>query len=156
MALASVARAVEASPFASWAAESALAYPVANVVHLLGLVLVVGGIGLVDLRLLGLFRKLPLEPLARALTPLAVAGLILMAASGSILFAADAAALAASGTFRLKLMLIAVALTNAAIFRLWIGRTLADPPGTAMRLSALASLALWMSVATMGRMIAYR
>ena len=155
MALVALARIVAASPFASWAAGSAFAYPLANVVHLFGLVLLVGGIAIVDLRLLGLFPRLPLEPLARALTPLAVVGLILLAASGSVLFAADAAALATSATFRTKLLLISLALANALAFRLAFGRSAPEPVPVTARLMGLASLLLWLSTATMGRMIAY-
>src|SRR3546814_5025686 len=39
-------------------------------IYLFGLVLLVGSIGIVDLRLVGAFRALPLASLARALTPL--------------------------------------------------------------------------------------
>jgi hypothetical protein len=153
LALAWAAEAIGGTTFATWAAESSYAYPAANVVHLLGLVLLLGGIGLVDLRLLGLFRSLPLQPLARALTPLGISGLILLAGSGFVMFAADTA-VAASGTFRTKLLLITVALVNAAAFRIVYGRT-ADPAPMPARLLAAASLLLWLLVGYHGRMIAY-
>jgi len=114
-----------------------------------------GGIGLVDLRTIGLFRSLPLQPLSRALVPIAASGVLILAASGSILFAADAKSLAMSGTFRLKLILIALALVNVALFRLLIGAVVSDPPPLSARLLALASLLLWLGVAICGRMIAY-
>lgn len=152
--LAALAERVAASPFAEWAAGSAYAYPWANVVHVLALVLLLGGIGLVDLRLLGLFRALPLAGLARALTPLAVAGLLLLALSGSVLFAAEATDLAASGAFRLKLALIAAAVVNALAYRWRYGSMVAEP-GRVARIMALASLCLWTSIAVAGRMIAY-
>jgi hypothetical protein len=151
--LGTIAEAVAGTPFAAWAAESSLAYPAANVVHLLGLVLLLGGIGLVDLRLIGAFRALPLLPLARALTPLAVAGLGLLAASGAVMFAADTA-VADSDTFRTKLLLIAAALANALLFRRLYGHT-PDPAPAPARLMGLASLSLWLLVAYQGRMIAY-
>lgn len=157
-ALAGFAEALEALSFGIWAARSAWAYPVANVVHVLGLVLLLGGIGLVDLRLLGAFRSLPLPALSAALTPLAVAGLLLIVASGLTMFAADASAMAASGTFRQKLVLIAIALANAAAFRLAFGGRVAEwtsAPPFAARAMALASLLLWTAVAVFGRMIAY-
>ena len=69
---------VEASQLGAFARGSSWAYPAANLIHLLGLVLLVGGIGIVDLRLIGLFPALPLGPLVRALTPLALAGLTLI------------------------------------------------------------------------------
>ena len=154
MALAALAAQVADTPFADWAAGSSWAYPVANVLHLLGLVLLISGIGLVDLRLIGAFRRLPLRPLAEALTPLGVAGVLLLAASGSVLFAADTA-VANSDTFRTKLILIAVALTNAVAFRLLYGRSPAEPPPMPARLMGAASLTLWLLVGTYGRMIAY-
>ena len=126
--------------------------------HLLGLVLLVGGIGFLDLRLLGLFRALPLAPLAAALQPLAILGLLLLAAAGAVLFAADATALAQSAVFRRKLLLIGAALLNALAFTLlWRrqpGRH-ARPPSPALRAMALASLLLWLAIATHGRWIAY-
>lgn len=154
--LGALAKAIEASAFGVWA--SGAAYPFANVVHLLGLVMLVGGIGVVDLRLAGAFRMLPVAELSRALTPVALAGLALMLPSGFTMFAADAGALAGSGTFRWKLALIALALANALAFRrVWRHRlaTWDDAPPFAGRAMALASIALWLAVAWSGRMIAY-
>ena len=150
-----IAEAVAATPFAAWAAASPQAYPVANVLHLLGLVLLIGGIGLIDLRLLGAFPRLPLQPLAEALTPLGIAGVFILAASGSVLFAADAVTLAGSGTFRIKLLLIGIALINAIVFRILYRRPDAAAPAAPARLMALVSLTLWLGVATYGRLIAY-
>lgn len=152
--LETVAAAIEASQLGAFARGSSWAYPAANLLHLLGLVLLVGGIGIIDLRIAGLFRALPLEPLLRALTPLALAGLLLMAVSGPILFAADAAALAHSWAFGWKLVLIAIALVNAAAFR-WLRRGRDGEPNIPERLLAAASLILWLLVAALGRMIAY-
>jgi hypothetical protein len=149
-----LAGAVEASQLGAFARGSSWAYPIANLLHLLGLVLLIGGIGLVDLRLIGLFPALPLEPLARALTPVALAGLALMAISGPVMFAADAAALARSATFGWKLGLILAALTNALCFR-WLRRRNPGGPSGIERLMAGTSLALWLTVAALGRMIAY-
>ncbi|MDQ8756712.1 hypothetical protein RCO27_10780 [Sphingosinicella sp. LHD-64] len=155
--LAALAEAVQASQLGIWAGESPRAYPLANLVHILGLVMLVGGIGLVDLRLAGLFRALPPEALSRALTPVALTGLVLMIGSGTVLFAADTA-VAQSPVFRWKLLLIAAALVNAVAFRLlWRRRigTWAERPPIAGRAMATLSLMLWLSVGTCGRMIAY-
>jgi hypothetical protein len=145
---------VAATPFAEWAATNPYAYPWANVVHVLALVLLLGGIGLVDLRLLGAFRQLPLQPLTRALVPVAATGVLILAVSGSVLFAADPA-VARSATFQIKLTLVALALANVALFRWRFGAVTDDPPPLGARLLALTSLLLWTSVAIAGRMIAY-
>ena len=149
-----VAAAIEASALGSFARGSSFAYPLANLVHLLGLVLLIGGIGLLDLRLAGAFRSLPLATLSRALTPLALGGLLLMLLSGPVLFAADAASLVKSDLFRWKLVLIGVGLLNALVFRwLWSGED--GEPGAALRAMAAVSIALWLMVAALGRLIAY-
>lgn len=155
-ALAAFGEAVQSSPFGIWAGGDA--YPFANLIHILGLVMLVGGIGVLDLRLAGLFRRIPAAPLSSALTPIAIAGLLLMIPSGATMFAADAAALVHSATFRWKLLLIVAALINAVAFRLlWRNRIAewdADPP-LGGRLMAGVSILLWLSVASLGRWIAY-
>lgn len=156
--LGGLAEAIQASSFGVWAGESAYAYPVANLVHLLGLIMLVGGIGVVDLRLVGAFRSLPIAALSRVLTPIAIIGLLLMVPSGLTMFAADAKSMAASVTFQRKLVLIAVALANAILFRWVWSRRIADwdsAPPLGGRLMAGASLLLWLTIAAHGRMIAY-
>ena len=148
--------AVQSSPFGVWAGGDA--YPIANLVHILGLIMLVGGIGILDLRLIGLFRKIPTAALAAALTPIAIAGLLLMIPSGATMFASDASTLVNSGTFRTKLLLISLALANAVAFRfIWQGRIEQwdiDPP-IGGRVMAAASILLWLSIAALGRWIAY-
>ena len=154
--LAGAAAALQASDFGAWARGPA--YATLNVLHLLGLVLLVGGIGAVDLRLCGFGRAIPAGALCRFLTPFAVAGLFIAAASGSGLFAADAVSLYGSTTFRWKLALIALGLANAVAFRFaWRGRLDnwdQDRPILAVA-TAAASLAIWLGVGTLGRLIAY-
>jgi hypothetical protein len=149
---------LDAAGVGPWAKGSAWVYPLVNSLHLLGLVMLIGGIGVVDLRLAGFWRNLPAAALSRALTPVAIGGLVLLALSGSVLFAADGAALARSVTFHRKLVLIALALANAALFRLlWQRRVEAggEVPPPIGRTSALASLLLWLCVGALGRLIAY-
>ena len=128
-------------------------YPWINTLHLLGLVMLIGGIGIVDLRLAGAWPSLPAVQLSRALTPIAASGLVVMAITGVLLFAADGATLAASAVFRAKLILIAAALANALTFRLlWKDH----PPDTfTARAMAIVSLGLWLAVGACGRLIAY-
>ena len=71
-----LASALQGSAIAAWA--SGPVYPIANLVHLLGLVMLVGAIGIVDIRLAGGLRALPAAALSRALTPVALVGLALI------------------------------------------------------------------------------
>lgn len=146
---------LEMAGVSAWARGDPLAYPWANAFHLLGLVMLVGGIGVVDLRIAGLWRALPLDALEHALTPVALAGIGVLAVSGTILFAADGRALAGSGMFQLKLVLVALALANAAAFRFVRRRGWPGEPPLLARGMAVLSLGLWLAVGTAGRMIAY-
>jgi len=146
--------AVEGSPLAAWVGESALVYPIANTAHVLGAIMVVGAIGVVDLRVLGYGRELPTQRLWSALTPIALAGFALMVISGVLLFVADARALAGSQIFLAKLGLIVLAGLNALAFRIGWHR-LDEPPPVSAKVLAALSLGLWVSVVITGRLIAY-
>lgn len=150
--------ALEASTFAHWLRGAGLTYATVNLVHLLGLCLLVGPMLLLDLRLLGLGRHYPVPALARDLTPWLLAGLLLLLVSGSALFSADAVPLSGNRVFLVKLSLLGIALANALAFRLlWSGHLLhwdQSPPALG-RMQALLSILLWLSVAAAGRLIAY-
>ncbi len=149
---------LESSPLGEWMRTSALAYPIANVAHLLGLVLLVGPIVLLDLRLLGIGRELPLPPASRMLTRSAVVGLVLLAVAGFLMFAADAGPLIRNRIMQAKLCVIALGIANAILFRaLWnkhLPQWDAAPPLLG-RAQAVASIAIWLSAGSLGRWIAY-
>jgi hypothetical protein len=154
--LAEAAAELEASPLGVFVRETAWAYPAANVAHLLGLVMLVGAIGVVDLRVVGFWRALPLPALSRALTPVALIGLAVMVVSGPLLFAADARALVGSSVLGWKLALVGLALVNALLFRrLWPERRLGEAAPLLARVAAAASIGLWLWIGALGRWIAY-
>lgn len=149
---------LDGTGFADVARSAGWVYPLANLVHLLGLVMLIGSIGLVDLRLLGAFPALSLPVLWRSLVPLSLMGFLLLLASGSVLLAADAPALARNPAFGWKLALIALAGLNALAAWLWFAPSRLDldrPAPPALRALAALSLLLWLGVATAGRLIAY-
>jgi hypothetical protein len=134
-------------------------YPFGNVIHVLGMALLVGSILALDFRFLGFGRKhVSVEAASRLLTPLAIAGILLLVPGGLILFVADAGPLAANSLLQIKLALVVLGLANAVLFRMkWGGKTAswdADPPGLG-RAQVVASVAIWLAVPTIGRLIAY-
>ncbi|MBG0843636.1 hypothetical protein H3222_00255 [Pseudomonas chengduensis] len=149
---------LEATALGEQMRSSALLYPALNLLHLLGLVLLLGPMLLLDARLLGAGRSFPLAAVSRTLTPLAVAGLLLLLGSGVCLFAADAGPLAVDRLLQLKLLLIALGIGNALLFRrLWNAR-LANWDQAAPvlgRLQAALSLLIWLLVMSLGRLLAY-
>lgn len=156
--LAALAAALEASWLGVAMRDSTVLYPVVNIMHLLGLVLIVGGIGLLDLRLLGAARQVQLTDLYTPLTAAAALGVGLQVATGVPLFASDATALIGNSAFILKMLLLALALANAALFRLLWRARVADwdrsPPLIGLAQAAL-SLMLWVTIGVLGRLIAY-
>jgi hypothetical protein len=92
------------------------------------------------------------------LTAAAALGVGLQIATGFPLFASEATTLIGNTAFRLKMLLLVLALTNAVLFRvLWSGRV-ADwdnaPPFLGL-LQAALSLMLWVTIGALGRLIAY-
>jgi hypothetical protein len=152
------AAALEASAWALSVRDSTWIYPLANLLHLLGLTLLVGPIAVLDLRLLGIARAVEVPALSRLLTPVAITGLLLSMTSGSVLFIADATALVSNPVFLIKMSLLALGLANAIGFRLlWRGylKSWDTRPPAAGRLQAAASIVVWLGTATSGRLIAY-
>ena len=152
------AAALEASGLGVLMRESAVLYPLANIAHILGLILFAGSILLLDLRLLGLARSLPAAAAARALSPTLFVGFFMMVASGVLLFSADARPLWANPVMQIKAALIAFGIANALVFRALWNRRLPDwddtAPGVA-RLQAALSLIAWLGVAVCGRFAGY-
>jgi hypothetical protein len=135
-------------------------YPIVEIVHILGFVVLVGAAVLFDLRLLGLARHLPVTGLARYHLWWARVALLLIVPSGLLMFAAHATEMAENPAFQVKLALIVVAGLNAAIFHRGVFRSVGSwdrdivAPGGA-RLAALLSLVLWTGVISCGRLLAY-
>ncbi|MBL8565740.1 MAG: hypothetical protein JNM89_08495 [Hyphomicrobiaceae bacterium] len=149
-----------ATPVAAFVRENAWAYPLLETLHMLGLALLVGGIVLFDLRLLGRSSEIPVRRLACHILPWVWIGFAINLATGALLFSSDAAEFAANASFRVKIVLIALAGINAAVFQRFAfrdveswDRGVAAPPRA--RVLAMVSLVLWIGVVTAGRMMAY-
>lgn len=145
---------------ALWVKESTWVYPLLETAHVIGLGLLFGAIAMMDIRLLGASRFLPVKALGRHLLPAAWVGFSINAVSGALLFVSDAAEFAANTAFRWKMVFILLAGLNALFFHRWIYAGAGNwnegsrPPVTA-RAAAGLSLILWLAVITAGRMIAY-
>jgi hypothetical protein len=135
-------------------------YPLVEILHILGFVMVVGGGFFFDVRLLGLGRALPVSGLADHLLTWARAGFALVVPTGLLMFAAHATEFAANPVFRLKLVLIAAAVVNAAAFHQWPFRSVArwnvgaGTPAWA-KAAAVLSLGCWTAALSCGRLLAY-
>jgi hypothetical protein len=152
--------ALEQSAVGAAIRQSTWAYPTANVGHILALTLFAGGVAAMDMRLLGAFAAAPPASVVRPARRVAMLGLLLMALSGSMLFTAEASHVAMNRVFQIKAVLIALGLINALLVARPLSVVLdhapaSEPLPARIRLAALASLLIWVSVAACGRLIAY-
>ena len=130
----------------------AFAYPALEVLHIVGIALLLGNLVLLELRVWGLGRALPVADLARLTLVLALGGFSLAAASGLVMFATQAGELLANRAFVIKMGLLMAAGTNAAVFHARGSLTKLDATA---RLQTGLSLLVWLAVITCGRWIAY-
>src|ERR1700678_3448974 len=114
--------ALEQSALGQAARGSGWLYPAANVVHVLGAALLVGAIATFDIQVL---RRAPgAAVVLRAVTPIAIVGLLAQFASGVVLLAADAMPVATNPAFEFKMAMLALGLVNVAAFRWRFGNAL--------------------------------
>ena len=152
--------AIERLPLAVAMRQELWLYPAVEIVHIIGFVTLVGSIIVLDLRLLGLTRALPVRVLARHVLPWSFGALLLIVPSGLLMFVAHAGDLIGNTAFVVKMSLLFCAATNAALFHAGVFRgvaawdTVVAAPGVA-KLHALASLLIWIGVLTCGRLLAY-
>jgi hypothetical protein len=140
-------------------AESLWGYPLFETIHTIGMAMLVGALGLINLRVLGYKPELPLIG-TRQLLPLAWLGFTLNAISGSLLFASDAVYFFNSITFRIKIGLIILGGVNAAllgrrVFREAVAGSSGMATDAGTRWIAATSLVFWLGAVCAGRLIAY-
>lgn len=127
--------------------------------HFVGLVLIVGTVGVFDLRIMGLLKQLPLSPLHRFI-PWAMAGLGVNVATGLLAFIGSPDRYVTSSAFWLKMLsLLLLGLNAVAFYLTGISERVEhlesgeDAPMPA-KLIAASALLLWLAVIVFGRYIA--
>ncbi|RPE09223.1 hypothetical protein EGT74_19670 [Chitinophaga lutea] len=147
---------LENTPLAVHIRQAAWLYPVIEIIHIVGIVLLVGPALLFDFRLLGFAKHLPVAGLAKHLLSWSRRGLWLIIPSGILLFMTNAHTLGYDPVFRTKLILLVLAACNAwlfAVFRSrWHNSTEMPIPAKAI---AVCSIMLWIAIIACGRLLAY-
>lgn len=128
------------------------AYPALEVVHIVGIALLLGNLVLLELRVFGLGAALPVKALSRLSLGIALAGFSVVAASGLLMFASQPAELLSNRAFTLKMLLLLAAGCNAAWFH---GRGSLDKLDGLARAQMAVSTLIWLAVVACGRWIAY-
>ena len=135
-----------------WIGTHAFAYPLLEVLHIVGIAMLLGSLLLLELRVWGLGGALPLAPLARLALPLTLAGFALAATTGPLMFASQPGDLIANRAFVIKMGLVMLAGLNAASFHARGGLRRVD---RLARAQTLLSVGIWLAVIVCGRWIAY-
>jgi hypothetical protein len=154
-----VLRTIEENGFSIWLreSESPFAFYFVLLFHTFGLALLVGASAVIDLRLLGIERDIPLAPLKR-LFGIMWSGFAINAASGVLLLIAYPTKAFTNPVFYIKLALIAVAVWVMAKLksRVFEDSSLNEAAMLARgRPLAKWSLLLWIGAITAGRLLAY-
>lgn len=149
---------LDQSAFSQWllSSNSIWAYPTVLTLHTFGMMVLVGAALMVDLRLLGFARAIPLSSMGR-LFGVMWGAFWLNLVTGTMLFIADATKRATQPLFLVKLTLVALGIVTIVLIKrsMFDGRQ--EPlviTGSAKRL-AIASLLIWCAAVTSGRLLAY-
>ncbi len=135
-------------------------YPAINTGHIVGLALLFGSIVPLDLRMMGMWRSIPLHDLARPLTRMALLGGLIAITTGAFLLSAKAQMYVNSPIFWAKSGFFTLALLNALFLRFnkpWRYLAQVDSRGTIPRFKTAGFISLfsWLGVLICGRMFGY-
>ena len=143
----------------SWVVSQTWLWPTLEVTHFFGLTLLIGGLLVVDLRVLGAAASSPLLATYRLL-PIVLVGFGLNLITGVLFIFGDPFRYAANIGFQAKMIIIFLAGANALFHHVKVTPLLsaaslsADVPMVA-KVSAAASLLAWTAVLLLGRLIPY-
>lgn len=138
---------------------------ICETLHFFGLTMLIGTVGLFDLRMLGVARAVPARSLHR-LIPLGIGGFVLCLVTGWVFIAGDPfrdpSWYLTNLSFQLKMLFVALAGLNALLFYVTgIGKKVEalgageDAP-TAAKVIAITSILLWIGVMYFGRMLPWQ
>lgn len=164
---------LETLPISEWIAYSSWGYPLLLSAHSVGMAVVVGIMVMLDLRVLGVARTLPISTFER-LVPIAWAGFVVNLISGVLLFMSLASRIITNWPFLSKLGAIVIAAfiswllwrslrrdidaqADDGVTSAGAGAGVVSPArfSSQTRMLAISSLAAWAAAILFGRLIAY-
>ncbi len=136
-------------------------YGVVNLVHILGVASLFGAVLVLDLRLLGFWRKVTLPAISRPTVPVAAAGFVIAALSGICLLATKATEYVGNPFVYIKFPAIGLGIANVVALNslpAWKQhriRELSAREQSTLALFGGISLFCWLTALSAGRMIGY-
>ena len=156
MHLADIVQWADANPFLTWLRESSSvwAYPTVFFIHTLGLVCTAGTSLVIDARLLGLARQLPVAPFARFFKMIWI-GLAFTLGSGLLMLATDLQTKLMNRLFPVKMLFVIAAIVLTALLQPRVASHIEASESRAIRALAAASLLCWLAAISAGKFAAY-
>jgi hypothetical protein len=133
-------------------------WPFIEDLHFIGLIMILGTVCLLNIRVLGFLKKLPVGPLHRFI-PLGIAGFALNVATGIPLFIGMPPFYVNNYVFHLKILAVLAAAGNlvlfhcTGVFRKWAKVGSGEDAPLFAKIVAAVSLILWIAVVVLGRYI---
>lgn len=152
---------LQSLPFAQAIRQSTWLFPTIETIHVLFIVLVVGSIGMFDLRLLNIAsRDRTVADLHKEIMPWTWASFACAVVAGFLLFSSDAVKYSHNIPFRIKMSLLLLIGLNTAFFQFSTFRDVATwgaggRTPLAAKLAAAFSLFFWVAVVACGRWIGF-
>ena len=136
---------------------SPILWPVCEMLHFIGLALLIGAAGLIDLRLMGFLKSVPAGAVMQ-LRKWAALGLLINVVTGTLFFIGAPHQYINNPAWYAKLAFLAVAMINVAVFETRQGRrmlTLAANENTpvSFKVAGAVSIGSWFLVLYFGRML---
>jgi len=134
-------------------------WPLCEVLHFIGLALLIGGAGLIDLRLMGFFKSVPLSAVMQ-MRKWAVLGVAINVVTGTLFFIGEPGQYLHNVAWYFKLLFLAVALINIAVFETTQGKKMLtvaagqDTP-VSFKVVGAVSMGSWFLVLYFGRMLPF-
>lgn len=149
---------LESTSLAVWLGESpsVWALPTVLTLHTTGMAVLVGASWVLDLRLLGISRHIPLSAF-RWVFPVLGVGLAVNLLTGVMLFMKNATKWGTAMPFLVKMALVIVSVAMLVPVRSLLYRGAADEhdAGPRAKLLAVGSIVAWAGAVTAGRLLAY-
>lgn len=137
-------------------------YGLLNLGHIIGISTLFGAVLLLDLKLIGLWRSIPVASLIRPTVPLASIGFALAVTSGIMMLSFNTTEYHGNPFIYAKFPIIIVGLINVAIVqrlgawrRAAAGETALPGDQKVLKVAGALSLLIWTSVLACGRLIGY-
>ena len=148
---------LDATPLSIWLKESPSVWsnPMVLTLHTMGLSVLVGACGVLDLRLLGVSRGIPLAAFRWVFRAVAI-GLSINLVTGVLLFIKNPITWAASVPFLIKMLLVVASVATVVPIRRFVLSDAANGEVTgSVRGLAVVSIVAWSAAVTAGRLLAY-